>query len=181
MRQCLEIMGIYVGLVHPFTMAAELLVLLGFSLLVVQHRPIGEKMWTAFALGKHCWAAGMAIGAWITFDANLPMLALTVIASLSVAGALSLPLPMAHFASAAIGFLVGYVSLADPGPLAAMAFTTSGALFGANILFFLVTAGLLGLKEKLKWPWIPIAFRVAGSWIAAVSLLLAALTFNERA
>jgi hypothetical protein len=160
-------------------MASELLVLLGFSLLIVQHRSIGEKLWMAFALGNIL-GLGLAIGAGITFDANLPMLVLTVLAGLSVAGSLSLPPPVAHLVSAAIGFLVGYVSLADPGPLAAMAFTTSGALFGANILFFLIAAGLLGLKEKLNWPWIPIAFRVTGSWIAAVSLLLAALIFHEK-
>jgi hydrogenase/urease accessory protein HupE len=171
--------GFYVGLLHPFSMAAELLVLLAFSLLVSQHRSIRENMWKSFALGSIV-GLGLATGSWITFDANLPLLVLTVCVGLSVAGALSLPLPVALFASAAIGFLVGRVSLADPGPLAAVVFTTSGAFLGAHMLFFLVTAGLFKLKDKIYWPSMPVAFRVAGSWISAISILLAAVTFHEK-
>ena len=171
--------GFYVGLVHPFTMPAELLALLGFSLLAGQHLPLAQKMWKAFALGNVV-GLGLAVGAWITFDANLPLLVLTVVVGLYVASALSLPQIGARLGGAAIGFFVGAVSLADPGPLPAMAFTTLGALVGANMLFFFVAAGLLELQGKLKWPWLHIALRVAGSWIAAVSLLLAALTFRAK-
>ena len=171
--------GFYVGLVHPFTVAAELLVLLGFSLLVGQHLSIRENMWKAFALGSII-GLGLAIGAWVTFEPVLPMLALSVISGLIVASAISLALPVAVLVSATIGFLMGQVSLSDHGPLAAMAFTTAGAVLGAHMLFFVLTAGLFMLKNKVKLSWIPIAFRVAGSWLSAISLLLAALAFHEK-
>lgn len=133
----------------------------------------------AFALGNVI-GLGLAVGTWTTFEPNLPLFALAVVVGISVASAIALPLTVARPGSGAIGFFVGCVSLADPGPFAAMAFTTFGSLVGANLLFFCIAGGLVGLQEKVNWQWIPIAIRVAGSWIAAVSLLMAALTFHQK-
>ena len=56
-----------------------------------------------------------------------------------------------------------------------MYITAAGALAGAAVTLIYIAAGSYWLQAALKWRWIPIAERVAGSWVAAISTLLIAL------
>jgi urease accessory protein len=172
--------GFYTGLFHFFTVPGELLVLLAFSLVISQHVTVAEQIWKAFALAS-LFGLAWAFGGWSAFNPDLPLLATAVVVGLYVASAVPLPLLILRIGSAVIGFLVGFVSLPDSGPRAAMAFTICGTIVGVNVFLAYVGGGLVALQKKVSWPWLPIGLRVAGSWVAAISVLLAALAFRAKA
>ena len=54
-----------------------------------------------------------------------------------------------------------------------------GAIVGSAVIV-IVVAGLIEIvRQKTGWAWFPIAVRVAGSWLAAISVLLGALLFRN--
>ncbi len=60
-----------------------------------------------------------------------------------------------------------------------MTLAALGALVGANVLLFYVAAVAGYLTEKLAREWIAIGLRVAGSWIAAISFIVLALSLSR--
>ncbi len=62
-----------------------------------------------------------------------------------------------------------------------MTLAALGALVGANVLLFYVAAVAGYLTEKLAREWIAIGLRVAGSWIAAISFIVLALSLSPAA
>ena len=88
-----------------------------------------------------------------------------------VAAALRIPLALAVGLSAVVGAAIGWANGADIGDqVAAVRFIPGVALAG-----FMLAAYGIGCVRALHIPWMAIAFRVIGSWIAAVGILLLGL------
>ena len=85
--------------------------------------------------------------------------------------------PVAILLSAIGGFLIGYVSIPDPGPTQGRAITMAGSLVGANVGLLYIYAVILMVKERYTWQWVGVAFRVVAAWLGAISLLMLALQF----
>jgi hydrogenase/urease accessory protein HupE len=172
------IQGIYWGMLHPFTSGPQILALFGLALLIQQHIPDAEDVfhsfWAACLVG-----AGAAFLGPSGFDPEMILTLAAIIAGVLVASAIRLPL-LAHLAlSICCGLLIGYLSWPDPGGTGDMMLTTLGAIIGAVLAIILVAGGIETLSQATKWPWLPIAVRIAGSWTAAISVLLGALLFRK--
>ena len=166
--------GFYWGMLHPFTLGPQLLMLLALSFFIQQRLPEGEATFRALWLGCIAGAAVAASGAAV-LDVNLPLTIAASVTGVLVASALKLGASSLWLAGAAAGLLSGYVSWPDPGPLPDMLFSCLGAIIGSILIVILVGGGTELVSQKTGWPWFAIAVRVAGSWIAAISVLLGAL------
>jgi hypothetical protein len=59
-----------------------------------------------------------------------------------------------------------------------MLMTAFGAMIGASLTVLMIAAIIETIWLKARWPWLPIAVRIAGAWATAVAVLLAALAFK---
>lgn len=170
----------YAGLLHPLTAPEHVLPMLALGLLAGQHGlNKGQGVLLAFPLAL---ALG-AFMAWLYPNLEwMPLLNLANLASAALFGglaaaALRLPTTLLSTLAALFGLTHGYVNGAAITP------NLSPAVF----ILGLVTAALLALGYslggtayllRLKPAWIPIAVRVAGSWITAIGIL--ALSMGGR-
>jgi hypothetical protein len=77
------------------------------------------------------------------------------------------------------GLLSGYISWPEPGATSDMMFSAVGAIIG-SVLIVIVVAGTIELiRQEVKWPWLPVAVSITGSWMAAIAVLLGALMFRS--
>lgn len=164
----------YAGGLHPLTSLEHLLAFLAFGLLAGQQGQRAEPV-----LGVFCLAllVGAAAASWLP---DAPWLSLPNVASSILFGglvALARPLPQAVFHAMAVvfGLTHGYTNgegMAEGGK--AYLFVPGVALAALVVTAYgLITTDWL-LRRKAAW--IPIAVRVAGSWIAAVGILVLAVT-----
>lgn len=169
--------GFYIGLVHPLTSPAQILALLSVGIFFGQRRD--KRPWLPVALFACAALAGIVAGlSGIRFDAAEPGMLLMAL----LAGALAALWPGAPAfpglaAASVAGLLIGLVSIPDPGPARATAITLSGTFVGAVVLLLYCIGGLAWVLDHAKWSWVPIAFRVAAAWVAAIAALLLALQF----
>ena len=169
--------GFYWGLLHPFTVPAQLLTLLATALVVQQQLPRGEDALKGFVLA--CLAGGAVAAAGLTSTSvELPLIAMAIVTGLLAASAIPLHTSVLWGLGLMAGLLTGVVSWPDPGSTNAMLFSASGAMFGALMVIVMVASTLEAVKHKVNWNWISIATRVVASWIAAVAILLGALSLR---
>lgn len=172
--------GFYWGILHPLSSGPQLLMLLALSLLIQQRLPKGEAAFTGLWIGCLFGAAFAAFGV-AGLDSDKPLTLAAIIAGGLVAGALKLGTGALWIAGGAAGLFSGYVSWPDPGPPSDMFFSGLGAITGSILIVILAGGGVELLWQKTGWPWLGFAVRVAGSWIAAISLLLGALLVRNNA
>ena len=164
----------YAGALHPLTSPEHLLAFLAFGILAGQQGQKAEPV-----LGVFCLAllGGATLSLWIP---NMPMLALLNIGSSIVFGGLVVaarPLPQGLFYALAVafGFSHGFANgegMADGGK--PYLFIPGVALAGLVVTAYgLITTDWM-LRRKAGW--IRIAVRVAGSWIAAIGILVLAVS-----
>lgn len=172
--------GLYTGMLHPFTMASQLLLLIALALFVQQRLPDSELTLYAALIGS---LAGLAAGAsgYLSSAADMPAIAAAVVTALFVAAAwprgTAVLLPVGAVSGAASGMLSWPDAGGKPG---AMIMTGLGAAVG-GFLFVLIVAMILEIiRAKLPPQWFPVAVRIAASWTAAVALLLGALAFKTN-
>jgi HupE / UreJ protein len=172
------IQGIYWGMLHPFTSGPQILALFGLALLIQQRLPDAEDVfhsfWVACLVGAGAAAFGLS-----GFDPDLLLTLVAIVSGLLRASALRLPLAVLLALSISSGLLIGFLSWPDPGATSDMMLTTLGAILGAVLTLVLVAGGIEMMSEATKWPWLPIAIRVAASWTTAVSVLLGALSLRS--
>jgi hydrogenase/urease accessory protein HupE len=158
----------YDGLAHPLISPEDLLPAIAMTLLA----GLGGARTGRFVLATlpAAWLAGMAAGwaiglpgapAWLTA-------VVTALLGVLVASDLRLPLALVIAVAAALGALHGYDNGHD---LAA----TTGALLGIAgiaVSLFAIVSLLAGQVAVLRAQWARLAVRVAGSWIAAIGLLM---------
>ena len=158
----------YDGLAHPFLVADDLLPVVALALLAgLRGTRCGRRV--AFALPA-AWLAGM-VAARVVLVPSEPMWLtglVTIILGALVAADLSLPAAvvtgLAAAAGATHGFGNGRELAAANGGLLAMA--------GIGCALFVVVAIVTGQVAALRSPRARIVVRVAGSWIAAIGLLM---------
>lgn len=171
----------YGGLLHPLTAPEHVLPMLALGLLAGQHGlNKGQGVLLAFPLAL---ALG-AISAWL-YQAlewmpllNLANLASAVLFGGLVAAAQRLPIALLYALAALFGMTHGYVNGAAITPNLAPAVFILG-LMTAALLALGYSLGGTAYLLRLKPAWIPIAVRVAGSWITAIGVL--ALSMGGKA
>ena len=171
--------GFYIGLVHPLTSPAQVLVLLALGLFFAQRWPRQfEPASALFAggclVGIVLGQAGMPVGA-----AEPVMLVLALAAGgLAALWPTAPALPPIAVAGGA-GLLIGLVSTPDPGSLRATVITLFGSFVGAILALLYAAGGLGWVHEKARVSWAQMGFRVAAAWIAAIAALLLALSLTS--
>lgn len=169
--------GIYWGMLHPFTNGAQMLALMALALVIQQRLPESEDVFHGFWIS--CLAGASAAASGLPgLNPDMLLTCFAILAGVLAASAMRLPLAALLALGICCGLLCGYVSWPDPGVRSDMMFTTLGAILGA-VLVILMVAGLFEMVwQAARWAWLPVAVRVAASWVTAISLLLAALSFR---
>jgi hypothetical protein len=170
----------YEGALSVYTVPCTLIALVGFGLILALQKLTAERAWQAFAAGGLVGLGAVQLGLDIA-DPELPLMALGLLAGLFIASGVALPLTSALAGGAVLGFFFGVISAPHPGPVAAMVLTALGALISANVLLFYVAAVISFVIGKFQYAWLKIGLRVAGSWIAAISLIVLALDLSTPA
>ena len=170
--------GFYVGAAHPFSTPSQALLMFGLGLMAGSFA--AEKVrWilTGFLFAT---LIGLIFG---PRDANIDTI-MFAMAFITCAFAALFPGKLAALAIVLVcigGLLIGVVSIPDDGPMRDRLFTMSGSIVGANIGLLFLWGISDVVRERYKWPWIGIAFRVVAAWLGAIALLMLALGFAEVA
>ncbi len=160
----------YNGLAHPFVVPAHAMLLIALGLL------LGQQGTEHVRRGLPAFAAALALALLLSNQATaLPLpgvlLGAGTLTGLLLAAALPLPGWSTLLLALLAGVLVGIDS--DPGNQAGIArlTTLAGTWLAASfaVLWFFVVADM---RQKA---WQRIAVRVAGSWIAAIAIMVLAL------
>jgi urease accessory protein len=165
----------YSGALHPFISPAHLIALLALGL------AIGQRAYGALARAKPplvTVAAGLAAGLMLHAAAGDPdtdrlLLVGAAGTGLLVAAAWPLPVALEVLLAAAIGLAVGLAS----GPTGVEGRTRYTMLAGTGLAATLLVGYVTVMVSVTEQPWLRIAVRVVGSWLAASSLLVLALNF----
>jgi urease accessory protein len=161
----------YGGMLHPLTSLAHLFPIIALGLLAGQQ---GAKRarWTllVFPAGLLAGAIGSLFGepfTWITWLNQFSFVAL----GLLVAAALRIPFSALLALSLLFGLTHGYENAVGVTSSATMHRFVPGVVASGLALLALVAA----ITVALERPWQQIAVRVAGSWIAAIGILMLGL------
>jgi hydrogenase/urease accessory protein HupE len=167
---------VYDGISHLFVTFDDLLPVLALALLAGLNGPAAGRR-ALFAL-PFAWllggAAGHASGLAI-LPAGITSLSFLALGILTAADLRLGPAAVAALA-ATLGVAHGWLN----GSSIAAAGREASGLVGIAGAIFLVVALVSALVISLKPPWTRIAVRVAGSWIAAIGLLLLGWTLSGR-
>jgi hydrogenase/urease accessory protein HupE len=162
------------GLLHPLRSPAHLLVLAGLGLFAGQRWSL-RSLVSAFLIAS---IVGLSLTQWQTAPEPPAFLPCALSAALGAVVALrkSLPRTLGLLLFACSGLILGW----DSTPEAAPAWNTFKTLLGVWAGLAVLLLNLAGYaKMPRKTRWIKIAFRVAGSWIMAISLLSLALALRK--
>jgi hydrogenase/urease accessory protein HupE len=161
----------YSGMLHPLLSLDQLVPLAALSLLAgQQNRNLAVTALIAFPAAL---AAAARAGLAVRQPSFLFVASAAAMAILGVLIAVSRPLP--HFAVAALAIAVGVVEgLAVSGEISPgvepLRFIAGAALTG-----LVMVAYGIGLVRRLRAEWMRIAVRAAGSWVAAIGVMVLAL------
>ncbi|MGB7970682.1 MAG: HupE/UreJ family protein [Candidatus Deferrimicrobiaceae bacterium] len=158
----------YDGVVHLFITLPDLLVASGLGLLAGLCGPAASRR-TVFALPA-AWLAGEMVGSFFPASLTLPWLTTISFGVVGVLVAMNANLPRALLVTLACGagLLHGFVN----GATMVAAGTDRMGMLGASVSVFLLITLSSALVVSLRAHWARIAVRVAGSWIAAIGLLM---------
>jgi urease accessory protein len=162
----------YNGALHPFVSPAHLIVLLALGLWLGQQGLAGAKR------PLLAFIASLAVGLALHRAAGDPdtdrwLLVLAAVAGLAVAAAFAAPGVLASTFCVAAGLAVGLASGPSGVEGTPRAVMLAGTFFGAT----LACAYVMAMVTLAQRPWMRIAARVIGSWLAAAALLVLALSF----
>lgn len=167
--------GFQAGLMLPWLFAEQMIALIATGLFLGQQRSLAFfKIWPAFLLAM---GIGLTIPPTIFSLLSLGLTLLSIAIVMGGLTALKLPIPMlaAIAVAAAAGVVEGVASAPGASDWGAALGVAAGSALRANLFFtipFLV-ADWFGRSERR--PWASIALRVAGSWVAAISIMMLAL------
>jgi len=167
---------VYDGVSHLFLTFDDLLPVLAMALLAGLNGPAAGRR-TLFTL-PIAWlaagAAGYASGAALlpAGVTSLSLLALGILAAVD--------LRLAPRVVSALAVMLGIVHGWLNGASIALAGREESGLVGIAAAIFVLAALVAALVVTLRRPWTRIAVRVAGSWIAAIGLLLLGWALSGR-
>jgi urease accessory protein len=158
----------YDGVVHLFLTPPDLLVAIGLGLLAGLCGSAASRG-VLFALPA-AWLAGEMAGSLFPASLTLPWLTTVSFGAVGILVAVNANLPRALLVALACGagLLHGFVN----GQTMVAAGTDRVGMIGASVSVFLVIALSSALVVSLCANWTRVAVRVAGSWIAAIGLLM---------
>jgi hydrogenase/urease accessory protein HupE len=158
----------YDGVAHLFVTPEDVLVVLALALLAgLGGKPCGRVV--LFVLPA-AWLAGTLAGRAFPLSAGIPAVSAALLIALGALVAADRQFPPALVAAVALlcGLLNGCFNGTAMGP---DGFSVLAAV-GIGCAVFLIVALVAGQVAALRAAWTRIAVRVAGSWIAAIGLLM---------
>lgn len=164
----------YAGALHPLTSLEHVLAFIAFGLLGGQQ---GERAQPAVLIFAAALIAGAALA---RVSPALPAIDLVnigsaVILGLLVAAAFRLPLAVLYAIAAIFGLTHGYSNgAAMMAPLKPWLYLPGVGLSGLLVAAYGFV--ILDWVARRNSTWMPIAVRVAGSWIAAIGILVLGVT-----
>jgi urease accessory protein len=163
--------GLLGGLVHPVSTPAHVVALMGLGLVAGRNFwAAGAAIIAAFALGLGAGLGAIAWGIGETPASDVLLASATLcglMAASGIAAPVSLAVPMALMAGTALGLDSPPESILLGEAVAMLIGTACGGI-GALAMIAFVTS-------KMARLWKGILLRVAGSWIAAIAILVLAL------
>lgn len=159
----------YDGLAHPFLTPEDLLPVIALTLLAGLRGPrFGRSVLFALPVA---WLVGTGAGRLLA--SHVPLFSAIVAVPAIVLGALvaadrELRLPLV----VGLAILLGLVNGAANGAELARSSAQGVGAVGVACSLFVVTALGAGQVSSLRAPWARVVVRVAGSWIAAIGLLM---------
>lgn len=168
---------IYDGISHVLMSPDDLVPILAMAMLAGQNGPAAGRR-TLFAL-TGAWLAGGLAGFYAATTAvpgTVALVSFLVLGGLTAADRRLSPQVITLLA-AVVGLMHGWLNGAG---IAATGREATGLIGIAGAVFVLVALAA-ALVVSLRQPWTRIAVRVAGSWVAAIGLLLLGWTLSGRA
>jgi urease accessory protein len=163
--------GIVAGLVHPVSTPAHVVALIGLGLMAGRNfRRTGAAIIGAFALGLTAGLCAIASGVGET-PASDVLLATATLYGLVAASGLTAPVSLAVPAALVSGIALGLDSPPESillGEAIAMLIGTACGGIGALAMIAFLVSGIARWRQG-------ILLRVAGSWIAAIAIMVLAL------
>lgn len=169
--------GLYSGAAHPFLALEQFLALLSLGLLM------GQTTGTHVRLPILFLAAGLGVGlaAGVVLDhASLTMLGLALV----FGGLLAAARPLPVMAMAVCAAVAGWVAGSDtdvPAPASPDIVAAYAPFAGVFVGVFLICLNAAALSSVARRPVARIAIRVAGSWVAAIAVMVLALRLRPLA
>ncbi|MGE0626870.1 MAG: HupE/UreJ family protein [Hyphomicrobiaceae bacterium] len=171
--------GAYAAFAHTVTEPPAPFALLALGLLFGVHgASVFKWAWLSFF-------AAMIVGVVSTLairvvvDPELPLVLVALTAGLLAAAALPLPVQAAAGLGSIAGYFFGVFGTPAPASWSTTAYFVTGAMAGANLTLVFVVAGVEMIRQQWQQKWIAIGFRVIASWIAAISVLMLALSMQR--
>jgi len=162
------------GLIHPVLVPAHVLSLVALGLLIGQQRN-SRRTPLIFAFAAGLLLAIALIVAAQAYETGNVILAVALVAGLLVAIAQPLPLVVIVIPVVIGAFAIEF----DSVPALVSKRDTLVTLAGTALGAWLALVTVAGLTIDLKYEWMRIGVRVAGSWSAAIALLVLALQFKR--
>ena len=159
----------YDGLTHLFVTPEDLLPVIALALLAGLRGPrFGRSVLFVLPVA---WLVGSTAGVWLAPQLTLPGLEIILTIGLGALLAADRPLPLAFIISLAIllGLFHGILNGAE---LAKKPSSGEVVAVGVTVGIFVLLSLLAGQAASLRVHWARVAVRVAGSWIAAIGLLM---------
>lgn len=170
--------GFYAGAAHPFLAVEHLALLLGFGLILGRRAVLNRTPLAWLALGL---AAGLTLGALGIGWTGTPVVVLVaaLAAGLGLALAVSPSGRILSVAAASVGLAVG-LDTGVPAPSGVGGVAAWLPYAGVFVGVYLIVLNAAALGTVARRPIMMIGVRVAGSWIAAFSLMVLALEIRRR-
>lgn len=168
----------YNGLLHPVLVPAHLLLLIALGLF------LGQQGTKRIELILGTFAAATAVGlvmAWLSIGTKLGLEALILALSAAVGLLVAISLQMAAYWRMLIVLLAGFLLGIDSTQETFVGKDKFLSLFGSGIAIYFLALYPLALADFLnKKAWQKIGIRVIGSWVAASSLMVLALSLATQ-
>jgi len=160
--------GFYGGLLHPLLVPAEFLTVIATGLLLgTTGREACRLGLIAFAAGV---AAGLAAARYLGPSVELTTsvsLVMGLVAGLAVAAGIRVATALAFLVAAAAGVAIGMDAAPEESTFPTHLVASIATVLGSTVLLLLTA--VLALGRNIHWQ--RIAVRIAGSWVAACSIL----------
>lgn len=163
----------YWGFLHPITSLESILPLIALGLLAGQ-QGAGKARWV---IGL--FAVGIVAGPLLALSMGSPELASWInLGSFIVLGVLlalgrSWPVGLLSGLSLLFGLTQGWSNAAEMSQATARFLYATGMIAGAYLVVLLLAAAAVNVQKSPEWQ--RIAVRIAGSWVAAIGLMVIAL------
>ncbi|MEX2468468.1 MAG: HupE/UreJ family protein [Pseudohongiellaceae bacterium] len=168
------IRGFYVGVLHPLTTPAHVLLIVAISVLLGTR--VTDKRMRCLGVLFAATACGLLLAFLLAplLPTQSLLLLLTTALGLMIVLPREMPAWLYPALTGASGFLLGLESIPEPGPVLDVFITTFGSLAGIHYLIMYGSRFAGTAWQRWQSPVSSIAVRVAGSWISAIGCLMLA-------